>query len=341
MRVFPISRMVSAANNLCAAVTAMALITSTAAAQQAQAPQPQTQQWQAATPITGQQDFSKSAPSFPNVLAPYGPRHVPEPNFSNSSRAHDLVRNGKLMLSLDDAIALALENNLDLVIARYNLPIADTDLLRTKAGASARGVNTGIVANTPGGGTLSSAGGGAGGTSVGGGGAGAGAGGQVLSTLGVGPPVDSFDPLLTGSLSIQHAAIPQSNTVVAGVPALLQNTALGNFGYQQGWPTGTLLNVTFNNNRVTTNSTRTFFVPQLNSFYSIQLRQHVLQGWGLASNRRFIIQAKNDREIADVSFRQQVMFTVAQIENMYWNLVNAYEDVRAKERALELAQRLE
>ena len=287
------------------------------------------------------QDFSKSAPMFPNVLAPYEPRHVAQPNFSNSTRVNDLIRDGKLVLSLDDALALALENNLDLVIARYNLPIADTDLLRTKAGGSARGVNTGVVANTPGGGALSAGGGGAGGTSVGGGGAGAGAGGQVLSTLGVGPPVDSFDPILTGTLNIQHSSIPQSSVVISGVQSLQQNTGLGNFGYQQGFPTGTLLNVSFNNSRSTSNSTRTFLLPQLNSAYTIQMRQHLLQGFGLATNRRFIIQAKNDREISDISFRQQVMFTVAQIENMYWNLVNAYEDVKAKQRALELSQRLE
>src|SRR5215472_2657225 len=149
-------------------------------------------------------DLTKGASIFPTVLAPYKAHGVPEPNLTNSVRLNSLLQNGNIMLSLDDAIALALENNLDLVIARYNLPIADTDLLRTKAGSAARGVNTGIVANTPGGGTLSVGGGGAGGTSVGGGGAGAGAGGQVLSTLGVGPPVDSFDPLLTGTLSIQH-----------------------------------------------------------------------------------------------------------------------------------------
>jgi outer membrane protein len=286
------------------------------------------------------QDFTKSAPMFPNVFAPYEPRHVPEPLFTNSPRVSDLLRDGKLMLSLDDAIALALENNLDLVIARYNLPIADTDLLRVKSGAAARGVNTGVVANTPGGGTLS-VGGGAGGTSVGGGGAGAGVGGQVLSTLGVGPPVDSFDPLVTGSLSIQHATTPNINPFISGGTTTLQNTGLANFGYAQGFPTGTLLNLTFNNNRVTTSSTRSAFLPALNSFYQIQLRQHLLQGFSIASNRRFIIQAKNDKEISDVAFKQQVIFTVTQIENMYWNLVNAYEDVKAKDRAVELARRLE
>ena len=95
-------------------------------------------------------DFTKGAPIFPNVLAPYKSHDIPEPNLINSVRISGLIQNGNLMLSLDDAIALALENNLDLVIARYNLPIADTDILRTKSGANDRGVNTGIVQGTPG-----------------------------------------------------------------------------------------------------------------------------------------------------------------------------------------------
>jgi outer membrane protein len=290
-------------------------------------------------------DLTKGAPIFPNVLAPYQAHTIPEPNLTNSARINNLIQNGNVMLSLDDAITLALENNLDLVIARYNLPIADTDILRTKSGANDRGVNTGIVQGTPGAGVGGvgggAAGGGAGGTVAAAGGAGTGTGGLVSSTLGVGPAVDSFDPSLTSTLGYQHTNIPQSNTVTSGVPALLQNSGEENFGYQQGFPTGTLLNITFNNSRVTSNSTRTFLVPQLNSNFLIQARQHLLEGLSPASNRRFITIARNNREIADEAFRQQVIFTVTQIETLYWNLVTAYEDQKAKERVLASAQQLE
>ena len=293
----------------------------------------------------GSEDLTKGAQIFPNVLAPYKAHSVPEPNLTNSARLGGLLQTGNLMLSLDDAIALALENNLDLVIARYNLPIADTDILRTKSGANVRGVNTGIVQGTPGAGVGGigggTTGGGAGGTVAAAGGAGTGTAGIVSSTLGVGPPIDSFDPIVSSSLGIQHSDIPQSNTVTSGVPALLQNSGTANFGYEQGFASGTLLNVTFNNSRVTTNSTRTFLVPQLNSNFLFQLRQHVLQGFGFASNRRFIKIANNNREIADEAFRQQVIFTVTQIETLYWNLVTAFEDVKAKERAVASAQQLE
>lgn len=291
------------------------------------------------------QDYTNGAKFFPSVLAPYQAHSVPEANLTNSARINTLIQNGTLMLSLDDAITLALENNLDLVIARYNLPIADTDILRTKSGATDRGVNTGLVEGTPGGGVgnigVGAPGGGAGGTAAAAGGAGAGAGGIVSSTLGVGSPIDSFDPSLTSTLGLQHTNIPQSNTVTSGVPSLLQNLGEENFGYQQGFPSGTLLNVTFNNSRVTTNSVRTFLVPQLNSNFLIQVRQHLLEGMSLASNRRFLSIARNNREIADEAFRQQVIFTVTQIETLYWNLVTAYEDQKAKERTLTSAQQLE
>lgn len=290
-------------------------------------------------------EYTNGASYFPTVLAPYKAHHVAEPNLTNSARINTLIQNGNIRLSLDDAITLALENNLDLVIARYNLPIADTDILRTKSGANDRGVNTGIVQGTPGAGVAGigggTAGGGAGGTVAAAGGAGTGTGGLVSSTLGVGPPVDSFDPLLTSTIGYQHTNTPQSNTVISGVPSLLQGTGEENFGYQQGFSTGTLMNVTFNNSRVTSNSTRTFLVPQLNSNFLIQARQHLLEGMSLASNRRFITIAKNNREIADEAFRQQVIFTVTQIETLYWNLVTAYEDEKAKERALTSAQQLE
>ncbi len=296
--------------------------------------------------IAHAQQYDKAAPAFPNIFAPYEAREVAKPSFVNSMRLNQLVRDGKLMLSLDDALALALENNLDLVIARYNRPIADTDILRTKSGANVRGVNTGIVQGTPGGGVggignTGAGGGGAGGTSAAAGGAGTGTGGLVSSTLGVGPPIDSYDPAISSTLGIQHANTPQANTINTGVASLLQNTSTGNFGYQQGFPTGTLFNVTFNNSRVTSNSVRTTLVPQLNSNFLIQFRQHLLSGLGMQSNRRFMVIAKNNREIVDVAFRQQVIFTATQIQNLYWNLVSAYEDVQAKQRTVSLAQQLE
>jgi hypothetical protein len=138
-------------------------------------------------------DYSKPRSYFPNPLAPYLPRHIDQAFLGNSPRIDQVYRDGKILLSLDDAIALALENNLDLAIARYNLSIADTDILLAKAGQSIRGVATGVVQGTPGGGVggfgTGAQGGGAGGTTTAAGGAGTGASGLVQSTLGVGSHV--------------------------------------------------------------------------------------------------------------------------------------------------------
>jgi outer membrane protein len=281
---------------------------------------------------------------FPNPLGPYTGRSVPAPNFTNTGRVESLVRDGKLMLSMNDAVALALENNLDLAIARYNLPIADTDILRSKAGASVRGVNTGVVQGTPGGtgtgvtGGAGATGGGAGGTSASAGGAGTGAAGIVSSTLGSGAVIPSFDPQLTGTLQLERAS--SQNTSPLLPPLTSNNTSAANFSYSQGFATGTNFSVGFNNSRLTTDSPFTTLSPALNSTLRFTISQHLLQGFGLGTNLRQIRIAKNNREISDVAFRQQVISTVSQIQNIYWDLVNAYEDVKAKERSVALAENL-
>src|SRR5271167_1792824 len=148
-------------------------------------------------------NYAKPVSHFPNPIGPYTPRHLSAPNLANTARIDSLMHDGKLYLSLNDAVALALENNLDIAIARYNLNIADTDILRAKAGAVTLGVNTGVVQNTPGGGVGGlggQVGSGTGGTTLGAGGAGAGAGGLVGSTLGLGSTILSFDPIVTGTL---------------------------------------------------------------------------------------------------------------------------------------------
>ncbi len=288
-------------------------------------------------------DFSKGISHFPNPLGPYIPRKVQEPVFTNAPRIDQLIKNGELMLSLNDAIALSLENNLDLAIARYNLSIADTDILRAKAGSTIRGVSTGVVQGTPGGGVggfgSGASGAGAGGTSTGAGGAGTGAAGQVLTTTGVGANVPSFDPILIANMNIEQQTSPLTSSFITGTNRLQQNFGNMNFNYFQGFSTGTTMNVAFTNQRVATNNLRSVIDPNVASNFRLTVTQPLLSGFGFLPNRRFIRIAKNNREISDVAFRQQVITTVTQIQNIYWDLVNAYEDTRAKERSLALAQK--
>jgi len=288
-------------------------------------------------------DYSKPASHFPYLVGPYIAHEVPPPSFGNTPRVESLLKNGKLRLSLSDAVTLALENNLDLAIARFNLSIADTDIMRAKSGESVRGVATGLVQGTPGGGVggfgSGAPGAGAGGTSGGAGGAGTGASGLVQSTLGTGTPIDSFDPIITGSMTGDSATFPESSKVLYGVTSLQQTTGIANFSYTQGFGSGTLMTLGFNNDRITSNSAFSILSPELDSGFRLTLRQHLLAGFGFGPNLRFIHIARNNREISDVAFRGQVIATVSQIQNIYWDLVNAYEDVKVKERSLELAEK--
>ncbi len=286
-------------------------------------------------------DYSKPRSAFPRVLQPYTARELAQPNLGNSPRIDSLMRDGKIYLSVDDAVALALENNLDLDIARYNLNIADADLLRAKSGASILGVNTGIVQNTPGGGVGGlggTVGSGTGGTTVAAGGAGSGTNGLVSSTLGIGSPIVSFDPLITSTLQLDKNDT-QTTSPFSPVPILAQNTYTADFAYTQGFEWGTVMSLAFNNTHVTTNNTTSLLTPQLGSNFQFRLTQNILQGFGSLPNTRFVRIAKNNREISDVAFRLQVITTVDQIENMYWDLVYAYENVRVQQEALAYAQK--
>ncbi len=286
-------------------------------------------------------DYSQPRSAFPKLLQPYTPRQLELSNLGNSPRIDTLMRDGKIYLSIDDAVALALENNLDLEIARYNMNIAEADLLRAKSGANILGINTGIVQNTPGGGVGGlggSVGSGTGGTTVAAGGAGSGTNGLVSSTLGIGSPITSFDPTLTGTLQLDKNQT-ESVSVFSPIPVVAQNAYTSNFGYSQGFPWGGTLSGGFNNTHLTTNNPTSLLTPQLGSTFQFRFTQNLLQGFGFLPNTRFIRIAKNNREISDVAFRLQIITTVDQIENMYWDLVYAYENVRVQREALTYTQK--
>lgn len=336
----PFARLASTLR-LAAAAILFAMLTLTCWGQESQAmpAAPTPQNTSEARPVPAM-NYVRPVSHFPNPIGPYLPRHVAAPNLANTARIDSLMRDGKLFLSLNDAIALALENNLDIAIARYNLNIADTDVLRTKAGAALLGVATGVVQNTPGGGVGgigAQVGTGTGGTTLGAGGAGAGAGGIVGSTAGglFGPPITSFDPILTGTFQNDHAGFIPTSPFVGSY----QGTTTANFQYIQGFQWGTNLAIGFNNSRVTSNSAFQSVSPALNSSFQFRLTQHLLQGFGFPGNTRFIRIAKNNRELSDVAFRLQIITTVDQIENMYWDLVYAYENQRVKEESLAFSQK--
>ncbi len=298
-----------------------------------------------ATPAltASKRDFSKAYANF--LDAPwkmYSPTTIGKASFENSVRLNDLVKNGKIYLSLADALALAIENNYDIAIARYNLDIADTDVLRTRTGAAPLGAPSGLITGTLGGSVSTLAtGGGPGGTTVGSGGAGSGVSGLTLTTSGAGPLPESLDPALVGTIQFERAYQPQINPIFSGgLPKLNTNTNEYNFTYNQGFVTGTEMQVGWQNSRVTSDNPFNSLSPYLQSSFRATVTQHLLQGAGIWVNKRYMYQALNDRRITDASFRQQVMYTVDQVETIYWGLVQAYEDVQAKQHALDQSSEL-
>ena len=193
-------------------------------------------------------------------------------------------------------------------------PIADTDILRTKAGGTFLGVNSGVVANTPGGGQggvgSGISGAGAGGTTAGAGGAGVGAGGFVGSTSGAGPQPDSFDPVLSGTFSLEQASSPTNFGLLSGlgnsgatIPTSTAHNTVGDISYFQGFSPGTALTVSFNNQRQSTNGSAQTFNPVLTSNFRASVRQHLLQGFGRNLNLRLLRTAQNNKKIAEEGFQ--------------------------------------
>jgi outer membrane protein TolC len=283
--------------------------------------------------LAPQVPFYVAMPHSHNPLAPYRPSHAPELNLTNSPRLGNLIRDGKIYISLRDAIALAIENNLDLAYFRYNFPIAQTDLLRTKSGALANGVNTSTVQNTQGG-FFSSGGGGGGG---GGGVSAVGNGGLVTSTLGAGAPVASFDPMLTFQGDVDHTVTQEVNAFLVGTSVLKTNTIKGLAQFSQSFPSGTNITATYEGERQASNSPDNAINPELFSALQIEFTQDLLAGFGFASNQRYIHLAKRNLQLTDLAFRYQVITTVTQIENIYWDLESAYQDEQIKERSLGFA----
>lgn len=304
----------------------------------------------AATPMAPNKNADKAnVPSAPgtglwNALSrPYREPEIAAVALNNSPRLETLIRAGKLYLSLEDALALAIENNLDVELARYGPQLAQVDLLRAQAGGLLRGVPATIrqVQSS----ALSSVTGGTGGSAAGasslgtstGGGTDGGVGGTVITQTGVAVP--SLDPVFTFSAFTGHNSRPQSNTVTTGTTALQFDNKGFSAGYTQNFLTGTALNYAWSNTKIQTNNPRVDLNPYWQPNMNLSISQKLLQGFGLAVNNRNIRVAKNNVKVGDLTFKLQVMTTVSGIVNLYWDLVSFNEDLKVKQKALEVAQK--
>lgn len=249
-------------------------------------------------------DYSKANSHIPILFMPYVPQHVPPPVLANSPRLNDLIRDGKLYLGLQDAIYLALENNLDIASARYDPSLAATDLLRARGGPVIGGVGGGIN--------------------------------QVSGA--------SFDPRVSTNLSIQRSYFPLNNPFLTGTgvfaPKFNQDVSRVDFSYIQGFDTGTAFRIGWTNRRTFNNPSGNLFNPSNTAGLYFGVSQPLLNGFGRAQNARAIRVAKNNRQISGQTFAQRVMDIVSQVKTAYWELIFAREDVKVKEQSLALAEKL-
>lgn len=254
-------------------------------------------------------NFSRGPRAFPNLIAPYRPIKLEAPDFGNSKRIEQMVQDGKLQISLQDAIELALENNLDIAVQRYNPWMADTDILRTLGGGTGRGLT----------------------------------GTGTATTLGAIPPLN-FDPTVTSVLSYDSRHFPVNNPLTSGVGAgaasLSTHTAQYNTQISEGFWTGTGLAASWNNTRSSSTTAINLYNPAVQSSLIVSVQQQLLNGFGLLPNTRNIRIAKNNRKVADLQFQQSAISTITSVINDYWELVYARENVKVQTRAVEVAEKL-
>jgi outer membrane protein TolC len=296
------------------------------------------------------------APGLPDSSRPLVPRYYPPVDFHNSARVHDLIRAGNLYLSQADALALAIENNLDVELDRFSFQVADTDVLRAKGGGLLRGVPflvtetpTGVggplspVVTNPASGTSVTTG-----STVSTNAIELGALGEPQTNLSIqgtipqstGTTVPIFDPSLVGQLSWLHQTTPQIDLQSYGVPSLVSSGFVANAGLVQAFSSGAQLNVSFDNSHQSLNALDTNYNPYTGSSLGLNVTQPLLRGFGPALNRRFIRIANNDRKITTLLFQQQLIATVYGIIRLYTDFVALYEDVMVKQENLNAAEKL-
>jgi outer membrane protein len=283
-------------------------------------------------------EVSIETPKPPRIIGPIlkpfhlEKRRVSPARLEDSPRLDALVRSGNLYLSAQDVIALALENNLDIAIQRYGPFLAREVLRRAEAGNILRNVDTPVLEGPQ---SVSTAGISSTGLA---GGAGVAAVGTVLAQ--VGAPLPNLDPSLTAYVLLEHQTSPETDTILVGTQSLTNDTRYYSFGYSQQFITNTSVSVSVSSTRSLVNSPYYILNPSTTGSVSLSVTQPLLQGLSPAVNRRDIKAAKNNLKITDLQMKMQVITTISAVLNLYWDLVSFNDDVRLKQRALDLAQKL-
>ena len=278
-------------------------------------------------------------PSGPMFNRPYKAATVPEIRKRNSDRLHSLLRAGKLYLTVQDALALAIENNLDLEVDRYGPLSAQWSLERMQAGGPLRGVTSGnslVNQVTSGQGVVGSE------VSAGlagnGGGNGGGNGTTVISQIG--PITQNLDPVLQSASAFSHTTVPQSNAVVSQTSYLISTQYQYQTFVQQGLLSGGYVQMAQNDSWLKQNAPTDVLNPSIAGVAQIYVRHNFLNSFGVAVNSRFIRVAEQNVTGARETFRSQLLNLIANVLNLYWDLVADDEFLKVRQRALDSAQKL-
>ncbi len=283
------------------------------------------------------QDIAPVRPQAPIIVRPYLPVTVPPIRLANSERLSELVRAGMLYLTAQDAIALALENNIDIEVSRYNPFISEWNLERAQAGGALPGVPSGASQA----GSVASGQGVAGSQAAAGvsvpGGRSSGSGSNA-SVSQIGPVTQNLDPILQENTTFSHLSSPQPDEVQSGVFNLVQTTHVYSGSYQQGLLIGGIATVSYSDHYLNETASSDLLNPTVAPSVSVSLQQNLLRGFGIAANARTITVSRMNLNTTELNFKTQVTSVVSQVLNAYYNLAADYEDLRAKRSASQTAQ---
>src|ERR1700691_3661735 len=255
-------------------------------------------------------DYSNGKHFFPDITGAYRSLQIAQPMLTNSPRIDQLIQGDKLMLSLEDVISLALENNLNISVQKFQPWIEETQLLKAKAGGIPQSSNSQQV------------------------------------VLGTSPSV-SFDPLISGSVGWARSTTPINNPFISGTgttsttaEAISANTFTYNFGFSEGVHTGANFSVTLNTTRQASNLSENLFNPYIQPVLTATLTQPLLNGFGILVNTRYILAANHFINVSESQVAQQVIATVTQVSNDYWELVFDRKNVIVQEAAVGVSTKL-
>ncbi len=269
---------------------------------------------------------------------PYRPVQLPAARLNNPGRIQDKIRGGKLYLTAQDAVELALDNNIDIEVARYNQPAAEWQVERAQAGGALAGVPStssqafsvasgqGVVGSQQAAGVS------------GGGGSGTGNNTNNATVSQVGPVTAVLDPSFQESTAFSHQTTPQQNTTQSLTDSLISNTRASTGSYQQGFLTGGQVTVTYKDNYLSENSPTDVLNPSTAGSLAISAQHNLLRGFGISVNERNINVAKINLQTTDLNFKTQVIGVVVNVLDAYYALVADYEDLKAKTTALDVAE---